>query len=424
MSQTSRIGTQSRTFSLLPIPSILLVMLAATLLAACGDSVNLQPTREDCTETIDTPKQYADAMKEFRAPPEYCISPELFITALQGGSRLYPETFDYAWANSSTNAHRYLQLNERWGQSGDGPTLIKMLTGIQSFIGFGVTITDPPNEWNPGLQSMQIAVYTLPKKVQAQVPAFENWARIAEIDYGIVVDPALGKLMIEPYTTMREDQSVVDVFTNMTGCAGEGVYPYRNWPIAYDPKVVDGVLYSDPPDSCLPEVRAAMEAASTCKVGSSLNGVSCETTSEECFIGFRDRYYSPKLGNLRPQDGNEELLGPLRAALSYCQDANPFNTGVGLGFNTAANPFSRKPWAEQTVSDRYTGREFIVPNLRLKDLGSHKIVTLPPLDKEACEAIAGATYGTDPNYGRPQCTFETPDVETYDFLTEGYEFYE
>ena len=420
MSQTQRsAGRRWRVLN-----AALTVTLASALLASCGDSVNLRPDRADCTETIDTPKQYANAVKEFRVVPEYCISPKLFTTSLQGGSRLYPEDFDYAWANSSTNAHRYLELNKRWGQSGDGPTLIKMLTGIQSFIGFGITAPSSPDDWHPGSQSMQIAVYTLPKKIWAQVPAFENWARVAEIDYDIVVPAELGEMMIEPYTTMRPEQSVVDVFTDLTGCDGEGTYPYRTWPIVYDMQVRDGVLFTIPSNTCDAEVRAAMLAGSTCKVGSSNGTVDCQTTSEECFIGFRDRYYSQRLGNLRPQDTLEDLVGPLRAALSYCQDANPFNTGVGLGFNTAANPFSRKPWAEQTVSDRYTGREFIVPNLRLKDLASHKIVTFPPLDKEACEAIEGATYDKDDSYGRPECNFDASGDGTYDFLTEGYGFYE
>ncbi len=96
-----------------PLTIALAMTLAAALLASCGDSVTPWLDRADCTETINTPKQYAAAVKEFRAPPEYCISPELFTTSLQGGSRLYPEDFDYAWANSSTNGHRYLELNKR-----------------------------------------------------------------------------------------------------------------------------------------------------------------------------------------------------------------------------------------------------------------------------------------------------------------------
>ena len=97
MSQTKRIAGYSR-----GLPLFAAMIIATSLLASCGDSVNLPLDRADCPETINTPKQYAAAVKEFRAPPEYCISPELFTTSLQGGSRLYPEGFDYAWANSST----------------------------------------------------------------------------------------------------------------------------------------------------------------------------------------------------------------------------------------------------------------------------------------------------------------------------------
>lgn len=65
-----------------------------------------------------------------------------------------------------------------------------------------------------------------------------------------------------------------------------------------------------------------------------------------------------------------------------------------------------------------------MPNLRLSELGSQRTVTFPPLDREACEAIEGATYDTDPNYGRPERTFDATEEGTYDFSTDGYEFWD
>ena len=62
-----------------------------------------------------------------------------------------------------------------------------------------------------------------------------------------------------------------------------------------------------------------------------------------------------------------------RAALHYCQDVNALNTGVGLGYNRNENPFVCKPLAEQAVSDRYTGREFILPNFELARLNQVSI---------------------------------------------------
>jgi len=71
-----------------------------------------------------------------------------------------------------------------------------------------------------------------------------------------------------------------------------------------------------------------------------------------------------------------ELPGPrnaaaLRGVLYQCQDVGFLNTGVGLGYNTYANPFVCKPAAEQTVRQRFTGREFIFSNMAFNDLPSH-----------------------------------------------------
>jgi hypothetical protein len=61
----------------------------------------------------------------------------------------------------------------------------------------------------------------------------------------------------------------------------------------------------------------------------------------------------------------------MRGVLYQCQDVGFLNTGAGLGYNTYANPFVCKPAARQTVPQRYTGREFILPNMTFTDLPSY-----------------------------------------------------
>ncbi|MFD8417877.1 hypothetical protein [Streptomyces sp. NPDC059466] len=62
--------------------------------------------------------------------------------------------------------------------------------------------------------------------------------------------------------------------------------------------------------------------------------------------------------------------------LYQCQDAGFLNTGVGLGYNTYANPFVCKPAAAQSVREGYTGREFIVPNMSFERLPSRTDIPL------------------------------------------------
>ena len=387
---------------------------AVCLLAACGESESPSQPAKVCGPAadgsgydllIETPADYKRAVQSFEAPAEHCISPNLYVTSLQGGSKLYPEGFAYAWANSSTNAHRYLELNQKWGQSNDPSVMIKMITAIESYIGFPVAPPDGPYpQWGPypGGSSLQVAVYTLPEAAPAQVPSFESWFKILETEFQVFIPLELGKLMIEPYTTMSPDQTVVDLFTELTGCQ-EG---------------------TGQPATCDPDVREALAAAGSCKVAP-----GCSLHTKECFQNFDEGYLAPHLAQGTPF---EELRGPLRAILAYCQDANPYNTGLGLGFNTALNPFVPQP-APQSVSERYTGREFILNNLSLEGqdpsetVAAYEIVTFPPLDSTGgCRANGKPTDPQEgvPNYPKTTCNFEARDESVYDFLNDGYGFWD
>ena len=419
----------------------LLVFTGAALLSACSDSndsddlflslpcsdllVALPPsTCEAEPYLINTPNEYACAVEKFQVYPENCISPDLYITAyaFQGSEKkLYADGFEYAWANSSTNLARYLQMNQKWGQVSDSDfSVAKMVVGIQSYIGFAISGIPPDDKRIPNAP-LPVAVYLLPDGAKAQVPSFETWFKILETDFDVFVPLELQQHMIEPYTTMLENQDVVGVFTDMTGCEAvpalgqspNAVYPEKTWPST---GVGD---YNAPNKTCHTEVERALNATGSpaCKVGQAYGDGDCELTTQECFTNFNKNYLAPALAN---NTNHEQMVGPLRAALAFCQDANPFNTGLGLGYNTAANPFSRKPWDQQTVSDRYTGREFIVENYT-QDQVENVFFTFPfgADTKAGCEKYKGV-FDDD----GATCTFGAISRKEFNFLTEGYGLYD
>ena len=61
------------------------------------------------------------------------------------------------------------------------------------------------------------------------------------------------------------------------------------------------------------------------------------------------------------------------------------------------NPFVCKPWRSQTVAEKYTGREYVLPNgaLRPEDQGdTWEVVTLEP--------VSDARYNLRDGYCRPE----------------------
>lgn len=67
-----------------------------------------------------------------------------------------------------------------------------------------------------------------------------------ENKFNVFASLELGRLMIEPYTSIQKNEDVVEIFTKITGCVGSGEYPDRNWPSTSDPR------------SCSPEVQMAL----------------------------------------------------------------------------------------------------------------------------------------------------------------------
>jgi hypothetical protein len=294
------------------------VLALATTWAAPSDSTRAAArTRAGC---ISTPDDYLSAWEERQVR---CVSPSLFgTTHTRGSTTLYPSGFWYAWVVSNTNLERYLMLRRAYG---DDPP--KVGIGVLSYVGF------------PGLESHTIptdlAVYTLPRDAQAQVPSFETWFRLLDEEFGNTGAYPLAAQtdLVVAYSRLRPNEDVVGAFEAVTGCRRAALLRGKDL---------------SPEIGCDRDFLGAIAAA----------GPSPYTTGEStsCFQNFASRYRGPK------------NAAAMRGVLLQCQDVGFLNTGVGLGYNTYANPFVCKPAAEQTVRQKYTGREFILPNTAFDDL--------------------------------------------------------
>jgi hypothetical protein len=302
------------------------VLAFAATWAATSDSPRAAAqTRVGC---ISTPAEYLTAWnsREVR-----CVSPSLFgTTHTRGDTTIYPNGFWYAWAGSNTNLERFLVLRRVYG---DNPP--KVGIGILSYVGFpGLESYDSPTD---------LAVYTLPPDTQVQVPSFETWFRVLDQEFGNTGAYPLGAQvdLVVAYSRLRPNENVVGAFQTVTGCRQAALLR------GHDPS---------PRIGCNRSFLGAIAAA----------GPSPYTTGESksCFQNFASSYRGPR------------NAAAMRGVLYQCQDVGFLNTGVGLGYNTYANPFVCKPAAKQTVRQRYTGREFILPNMAFNDLPRHVNIEL------------------------------------------------
>ncbi|HEY0692034.1 MAG TPA: hypothetical protein VGD71_23690 [Kribbella sp.] len=294
--------------------------------AAPSDSTRAATqTRVAC---ISTPDEYLTAWNNRQVR---CVSPFLFATTHpRGSTTIYPSGFWYAWAVSNTNLERYLVLRRIYG---DNPP--KVGIGILSYVGFpGLESYDTPTD---------LAVYTVPQDIQAQVPSFETWFRLLDQEFANTgAYPLAAQIdLVLAYSRLRPNEDVVGAFQTVTGCRRAALLRGED----LSPRI-----------GCNRYFLGAIAAA----------GPSPYTTGESktCFQNFASTYRGPK------------NAAAMRGVLYQCQDVGFLNTGVGLGYNTYANPFVCKPAAKQTVRQRYTGREFILPNMAFNDLPSYVNIEL------------------------------------------------
>ena len=334
------------------LPTVLCVLPLA-LAVACGNDDSAKPEPPPPSDCIQTPEQYKAAWDAFEVA---CVAPHLYGTAPYGANTeyLYYPTYAYAWGGGSTNLEKFLELRSIYGDP-QSPlyNATKAVLGIEAYIGFPVEASNGQCKFPGGdTCTFTMVVFTLPDGVQARVPSFETWFKILEDDWNLVYPLDAQKEMVLAYSDIpfQDGVDVVDVFTELTGCpSGDNPVGPDNWP-----PIKSG---SDQYDSsgCYPSYIQARAAAGYYKVGgaSDSEGTVTTLTTEECFTNFFDFYEGPR------------NAGAIRGVLEQCQDASSLNTGVGLGYNPGANPFVCKPLRDQSVVERYTGREFIFENIKI-----------------------------------------------------------
>lgn len=299
--------------------------LAATGTAPSDSMRAAAQTKAGC---IATPDEYLTAWNNRQVR---CVSPFLFgTTHTRGTTTIYPSGFWYAWAGSNTNLERYLVLRRLYG---DDPP--KVGIGILSYAGFpGLESYDTPTD---------LAVYTVPHGTQARVPSFETWFRLLDEEFGDTgAYPLVAQVdLVLAYSRLRPNEDVVGAFQTVTGCRQAALLSGQD----LSPKI-----------GCNRAFLGAIAAAGPSPYD--------DGESKSCFQNFATRYRGPN------------NAAAMRGLLYQCQDLGFLNTGAGLGYNTYANPFVCKPAAKQTVRQKYTGREFILPNMAFNDLPSHVDIEL------------------------------------------------
>merc|ERR1740120_459157 len=212
-----------------------------------------------------------------------------------------------------------------------------------------------------------MAVFTLPEPAVAAtdgvipyVPTWGWWfSFLAEAggfnDFSLTVQ----KEIILAYSQMGYDgtSSVLDVFQQLTGCSAKTL-----------------------------RENGSLEGCSTSamKVNDALTEYYLQGTP--CVKVFVD--------GQGPDTWSVSNSGDVRMMLLQCFDVNPFNTGVGLGWNSYPNPLVCKPPDQQTNDDHYTGKEYVITNPTLEFLSSKAVpypletLKLVAASKESNECVA------------------------------------
>lgn len=309
---------------------------------------------------IKRPEEFAEAWGNRLGKDQVEISPNLFATIYSpvdgqriGENYLYNKGFHYAWCFSSSNLALFLELNKLYGASDS----TKVSVGVAEIAGFGGLET---------FSGAQLAVYTLPdfsqggQMSEVLVPSSQTWLRILdELDCLVPLEVAL-ELTCD--YSMLGDYDAVDLYSKLSGlsrhilikngcCAPEDPSSEQDWSkFKIDPK--------DPKQSEYKKILQGLGKSPYAEESSKVSEVGFLT--RQCFLRLAEM-----LSAMDPEKDLDSMVIAVRAALAQAQDASHLCTLSGVGYNTYPNPFISG--SQQTIRQRYTGREFILRNRRLED---------------------------------------------------------
>lgn len=294
-------------------------------------------SKSKAVKCVQSPLEY---QRTYAVGKEKCVSPSLLVSANGDGISPYPQPgFLFAWANTNANLEMYLRLNRLYNLTSP----LKVALGISAIAGLPV---DPASlEKNNGLLG-HLGVYVLPEGERPSVPSLGFWFSFLA-EYGMTVDVAVQKELVEAYQFVPTDGDVVNAYASVVHCTNETVL--------------------DRPKSC----PAIKKVDALCK-----DAYNNSQPSTECFRGLFRAHPSPSAADIR-------------VALQRCQDNNAFQTFMGYGYNSYLFPLNCG--SHQTVKERYTGKEVVLRNRNFSDFPDYADLVLKGADDvKSLEALSGS----------------------------------
>lgn len=294
---------------------------------------------------ITTPELYRDAWQaQSEAPTNKnlppCVTKELFGCFFGCADKALYGSAQTAWISPRENLMQYLYLQHLYGAKEPS----KVTAGACIIVGFG------PDYLLRPLEHQCLGVFTLPKSpaVAASqgltpfVPTVEHWFSVMA-KKGFTFDWSVQKGLARVYSQLGVGgtTNVLDVFHGLTNCSVE--------------KMEATGMAPDEDTDCYTSVRDVYNA---------LKDVAGQGT-DGCV-----QVFDANKGN----KWSKTDMGDVRTMLWRCFDANPWNTFVGLGWNSLPNPLVCVKPEKQTNDEHYTGAERVIKNIKLDDFPSTPIV--------------------------------------------------
>ncbi len=290
---------------------------------------------------VETAEAYRNAWES--CTPVACVSPKLYSTIAVGSpgdvTTPYPKGFQWAWSNGFENLEKYAQWRLRQCRhSASGGTVTR---DILLYVGFS------PQSIVAG-QAYTLLVMDLSQDASLFVPSIEGWAKAFQSVFDLRLPLETQKRLTLSLSGSQLNQSdpanpvsPTSNFSRITGCSA-----------------ASAALCSDAPLTlCAPDYRMAANAI---KAFLPYNP-SPKATTRNCADAFK-KYVGDRAAT--PAEA--------RALLVYCQDVNPCNSGLGLGFNPSY------PGPGGALLQHFTGREYVFLNQTVEALKAAKIALSPP----------------------------------------------
>jgi hypothetical protein len=295
-----------------------------------ADATIPAPTGASC---VSTPAQYRTAFEGCAPAP--CVAPNLYGVIGEGNleqqSTLYPPGFYWAWVTGSESLKQYADWR---GQVCRGVLrAAEMTRRMLLFVGFGEANIRPAAAYT-------LSVMDLGHDPTLFVPTWEEWFLAFERVFHLVIPLESQKALTLEFGR-HAARDPTRHFAEISGCPQSSTAQCSDQPVS----------------ACAADY---IGVANALKPHSPIDGMG---STDSCVSAFRA--YLSSLG--RVADAAEA-----RALLRYCQDANPCNSGVGIGFNPAY------PMAGGPEIAHFTGREFVVRNRSLGEVGAVLLALEPP----------------------------------------------